>query len=93
MELHWNYEKRGSSGIEEPFERVRSGSPLGEGVLVTDRGEVVAELLPPRQGVDQSGAPSGLVGLARRGQLTLGSSNDAAVYPKTSTTAEATSRR
>jgi prevent-host-death family protein len=54
----------------------------GEGVLVTDRGEVVAELLPPGQGVDQSGAPSGLVGLARRGQLTLGSSNDAAVYPK-----------
>ena len=54
----------------------------GEGVLVTDRGEVVAELIPPGQRVDERGVPSGLVALARRGQLTLGASNDAALYPK-----------
>ena len=54
----------------------------GEGVLVTDRGEVVAELIPPGQGSDERGVPSGLVALARRGQLTLGASNNGEVYPK-----------
>ncbi len=56
----------------------------GEGVLVTDRGEVVAELIPPGQGSDERGVPSGLVALARKGQLTLGASNHAEVYPKLS---------
>ena len=56
----------------------------GEGVLVTDRGEVVAELVPPDQATAGSGAPSGLVALATRGRLTLGADNDAAVYPKLS---------
>src|SRR6266550_6635855 len=87
MELHCNYEKRGTSGTEEPFERVRvrSGSVRsGEGVLVTDRGEVVAELLPPGQGLDERGVPSGLIALVRKGQLTLGASNEATLYPKLS---------
>jgi prevent-host-death family protein len=35
----------------------------GEGVLVTDRGEIVAELLPPGQGLDESGVPAGLMAL------------------------------
>ncbi len=57
----------------------------GEGVLVTDRGDVVAELLPPGQATAQSGgAPSGLVALAKAGRLTLGAENDAAAYPKLS---------
>jgi prevent-host-death family protein len=56
----------------------------GEGVLVTDRGEVVAELVPPGQATATSGAPSGLVALAKKGHLTLGADNDAAVYPKLS---------
>ena len=56
----------------------------GEGVLVTDRGEVVAELVPPGQATATSGAPTGLVALSKRGQLTLGAENDAAVYPKLS---------
>ena len=64
--------------LSEYVREVRSG----EGVLVTDRGEVVAELLPPGQGLDDSGVPSGLMALARRGQLTLGASNDATLYPK-----------
>src|SRR6266566_3135852 len=80
MELHCNYEKRGTSGTEEPFERVRSG----EGVLVTDRGEGVAELLTLGQGLDERGVPSGLIALVRKGQLTIGASNEATLYPKLS---------
>ena len=66
--------------LSEYVREVRSG----EGVLVTDRGEVVAELIPPRQGSDERGIPSGLVALARRGQVTLGAPapKNAAVYPK-----------
>src|SRR6516225_9153671 len=64
--------------LSEYVREVRSG----EAVLVTDRGEVVAELIPPGQGSDDRGVPSALVTLARRGQVTLGVSNDAAVYPK-----------
>ena len=56
----------------------------GEGVLVTDRGEVVAELVPPGPATAGSGVPSGLVALAKNGRLTLGAENDAAVYPKLS---------
>ncbi len=66
--------------LSEYVREVRSG----EGVLVTDRGEVVAELLPPGQGLDESRVPSGLMALARRGQLTLGASNQAKLYPKLS---------
>src|SRR6516164_953027 len=54
--------------LSEYVRDVRSG----EGVLVTDRREVVAELIPPRQPIDEHGVPSPLVALARRGQLTLG---------------------
>jgi prevent-host-death family protein len=64
--------------LSEYVRRVRSG----EGVLVTDRGEVVAELVPPGPRVHEASAPSALVALARRGQLTLGASNDAVVYPQ-----------
>lgn len=56
----------------------------GEGVLVTDRGNVVAELIPPGQAIAESGALSGLIALAKAGQLTLGAGNDAAVYQKLS---------
>jgi prevent-host-death family protein len=64
--------------LSEYVRDVRSG----EGVLVTDRGEVVAELVPPGQRSDERGIPSGLAALARRGQLTLGAANGAALYPK-----------
>jgi prevent-host-death family protein len=68
------------NNLSEYVRDVRSG----ESVLVTDRGEVVAELLPAGQGLDETGVPSGLMALARKGQLTLGASNDAALYPKIS---------
>lgn len=64
--------------LSEYVREVRSG----EGVLVTDRGEVVAELIPPGQGPGEPGVHAGLVALARRGHLTLGAPNDAALYPK-----------
>ncbi len=64
--------------LSEYVREVRSG----EGVLVTDRGQVVAELIPPDQGSDERGVPAGLVALARRGQLTLGASNKAKAYPR-----------
>ena len=64
--------------LSEYVREVRSG----ESVLVTDRGEVVAELIPPGQPSGERGVPSGLVALARRGQLTLGASNDGALYPE-----------
>ena len=66
--------------LSEYVREVRSG----EGVLVTDRGEVVAELVPPGHANDGRGVPSGLVALAKTGRLTLGADNDAAAYPKLS---------
>ena len=56
----------------------------GEGVLVTDRGQLVAELVPPGPATAGGGVPSGLVALAKSGRLTLGAENNAAAYPKLS---------
>ncbi|MGH8220406.1 MAG: type II toxin-antitoxin system Phd/YefM family antitoxin, partial [Steroidobacteraceae bacterium] len=53
---------------------------LGECVLVTDRGEVVAALSPPGQAPSDTSTPAGLLALSRRGLLTLGTSNDARLY-------------
>ena len=54
---------------------------LGESILVTDRGEVVAELLPPGQGQADASLPAGLQSLARRGLLTLGAPTGTDLYP------------
>jgi prevent-host-death family protein len=54
--------------LSEYLRRVR----MGESVLVTDRGEVVAELLPPGQGQTDPSAPAGLLALAKRGLVSLG---------------------
>ena len=64
--------------LSEYVREVRSG----ESVLVTDRGEVVAELVPPRHGSEDRGIPSALVALAREGKVTLGLPNDPSAYPK-----------
>jgi prevent-host-death family protein len=63
--------------LSEYLRRVR----LGESVLVTDRGEVVAELLPPGQGRSDPSVPAGLQSLAKRGLLTLGSPAGTDLYP------------
>jgi antitoxin (DNA-binding transcriptional repressor) of toxin-antitoxin stability system len=62
--------------LSEYLRRVRSG----ESVLVTDRGEVIAEFSPPGHALADASVPAGLLGLARRGLLTLGSPGDASVY-------------
>lgn len=55
----------------------------GEVVMVTDRGEVVAELRPPRSAglAGQSGEYPGLADLARRGLVRLGEPNRPGLYP------------
>ena len=63
--------------LSEYLRRVRSG----ESVLVTDRGEVVAEILPPGQAQTDASVPVGLLTLARRGLATLGSPGAPELYP------------
>ncbi len=62
--------------LSEYLRHVRAG----ESVLVTDRGEVIAELSPPGSGLTDNSIPPGLLGLARRGLLTLGSPGDPGLY-------------
>jgi antitoxin (DNA-binding transcriptional repressor) of toxin-antitoxin stability system len=55
----------------------------GETVLVTDRGQVVAELtMPGKAAFESSGCPSGLLALARDGLLTIGGPNKRELYPQ-----------
>jgi prevent-host-death family protein len=53
----------------------------GAGVLVTDRGEVVAELIPPGRAGEGHGNVARLAALAKAGQLTLGADNSGDAYP------------
>ena len=62
--------------LSEYLRQVRSG----ESLLVTDRGEVVAEFSPPGHGQVDDSVPAGLLALAKRGIATLGASGDAALY-------------
>ena len=57
------------SRLSEYLREVRRG----ESVLVTDRGQVVAELSPPRHGANDPDVPAALLALAKRGLVTLGS--------------------
>lgn len=63
--------------LSEYLRQVRSG----EGVLVTDRGEVVAELTMPGQTATDPTVSPGLLALARKRLVTLGGQNDARAYP------------
>jgi antitoxin (DNA-binding transcriptional repressor) of toxin-antitoxin stability system len=49
----------------------------GHAIEVTDRGEVVAELRPPRRGTS---ARDGFANLARRGLIRVGAPNDPKLY-------------
>ena len=53
---------------------------LGASVLVTDRGEVVAEFSPPTRGLADTSLPAGLLALAKRGLVTLGAPRDGDIY-------------
>lgn len=63
--------------LSEYLRHVRTG----EAVLVTDRGEVVAEIGPPGHSAANTAVPPGLAALARRGLLTLGTGAEASAYP------------
>ena len=63
--------------LSEYIRQVRSG----EGVLVTDRGQVVAELAPPGHARSDTSVPPGLAALARRGLVTLAVRDDDGEYP------------
>jgi len=52
----------------------------GEHVLVTDRGMVVAELVPPGRTSADPAVPAGLARLAGRGVARIGAPNDPALY-------------
>ncbi|MGA8706483.1 MAG: type II toxin-antitoxin system prevent-host-death family antitoxin [Steroidobacteraceae bacterium] len=58
--------------LSEYLRLVRSGERL----LVTDRGEVVAEFSPPGEGSSDPSLPPGLLALARRGLLTMGAGGE-----------------
>jgi antitoxin (DNA-binding transcriptional repressor) of toxin-antitoxin stability system len=53
----------------------------GEDILVTDRGQVVAELRAPSQSPLISQYP-GLNDLVRQGKVRLGAPNDPSLYPR-----------
>ena len=61
--------------LSEYLRHVRSG----ESLLVTDRGEVVAEIARPGQTVDPT-IPPGLAALAKRGVATIGIRGGADLY-------------
>jgi antitoxin (DNA-binding transcriptional repressor) of toxin-antitoxin stability system len=63
--------------LSEYIRQVRSG----ETVLVTDRGDVVAELSPPGRMATDPTIPPALLALAKRGLATLGAPSDAPLYP------------
>jgi antitoxin (DNA-binding transcriptional repressor) of toxin-antitoxin stability system len=52
----------------------------GETVLVTDRGEIVAELSAPGASRSDPSVPAGLAALARRGLATVGSGSNSDLY-------------
>lgn len=53
----------------------------GDVVIVTDRGRIVAELVPPGHGGHRPDTPPGLLEMARRGELRLPTRpNDPSLY-------------
>ena len=52
----------------------------GESVLVTDRGEVVAELVAPGRVPTAGDVPAAVLTLAHRGLATIGAPGDASLY-------------
>jgi len=63
--------------LSEYLRLVRSG----EEILVTDRGEVVAELRQPSKSLTEEPHPA-LMKLAREGKVRLGAGNRADLYPR-----------
>ena len=53
----------------------------GEHVLITDRGQVIAELRQPSPYPDPGGIPAALASLVRERVIEVGLPNDAGAYP------------
>jgi antitoxin (DNA-binding transcriptional repressor) of toxin-antitoxin stability system len=66
------------NGLSRYVREVREG----EEILVTDRGQVVAELRPPTPPEARRLTHPGIAALARRGVLTPGSPSSPALYPR-----------
>jgi len=66
------------NSLSEYLRRVRSG----ESVLVTDRGEIVAELTPPGRDSSDPSVPAGLSAMVRRGLATAGATANPDLYPR-----------
>jgi prevent-host-death family protein len=64
--------------LSEYVRKVRAG----HGLTVTDRGQVVAELVPPRSAGAKRNGRRGLVALAQRGLVSLGVGNSPRLYPR-----------
>jgi antitoxin (DNA-binding transcriptional repressor) of toxin-antitoxin stability system len=64
------------NSLSEYIRRIRTG----ETVLVTDRGEIVAELSAPGTNKSDPAVPPGLAALARRGLATVGAGQNPALY-------------
>lgn len=63
--------------LSEYIRMVRSGEP----VLVTDRGEIVAELRSPGEAARTEEPNPVLEAIARRGNVTIGAPNRPVLYP------------
>jgi prevent-host-death family protein len=63
--------------LSEYLRQVRSGERL----LVTDRGEVIAEITPPKHPITDADVPPALLALERRGLATLAIPGDIGAYP------------
>jgi len=64
------------NGLSEYVRRVRAG----HGFAVTDRGQIVAELLPPRAAVADPRRRRTLAMLVQRGSLSVGARNGPGLY-------------
>ena len=72
---------RRNSRAQEPAQRVRTPRTRWGGVLITDRGRVVAQLSQPTSEAADAAYP-GLIRHARAGKVRLGATNFAASYPR-----------
>lgn len=77
--IHW-MQTIGIRELKNRLSEVVRAVKAGERVLVTDRGTVVAELVPPGQPSADPNVPPGLARLAERGVARLGAPNEPGLY-------------
>jgi prevent-host-death family protein len=75
-----NMKTMGIRELKNRLSEIVRAVKAGERVLVTDRGTVVAELVPPGRPTADPRIPPGLARLAERGTARLGAANDPSLY-------------